>query len=180
MACRYQRRIRNPLLLCLSEVTGEVVDGFRPSRICEFDVMAAGGHFSCDCCADITSADNSSLPESILLELLSTRSVTSGAWERGRWRYWPHPFMTREKMAWFSQRGVDRASITTALLAKPGTKLMRPDRKARIPARTTGAGCMITRFNTGVRVCCAACANPVSDMPGQSTVTVTPSRLSSR
>ena len=28
--------------------------------------------------------------------------------------------------------------------------------------------------------CCAAVANPVSDMPGQSAVTVMPSRLSSR
>ena len=35
-------------------------------------------------------------------------------------------------------------------------------------------------FNAGVIFCCAAVANPVSDMPGHNTVTVTPWRLSSR
>jgi hypothetical protein len=45
---------------------------------------------------------------------------------------------------------------------------MRPACNARIPARATGPGCMINSFNAGVIFCCAAVANPVSDMPGQS------------
>ena len=83
-------------------------------------------------------------------------------------------------MAWCNQRGVAQVKITMALLAKPGTTLMRPAWSARIPARTTGAGFIINSFNAGVIFCCAAVANPVSDMPGQSAVTVMPSRLSSR
>ena len=88
--------------------------------------------------------------------------------------------MTREKTAWCSQRGVAQTKITAPLLAQPGTTLMRPAYNARIPARTTGAGCIINSFNPNVIFCCAAAANPVFDMPGQSVVTVTPSRLSSR
>ena len=53
-----------------------------------------------------------------------------------------------------------------ALLAKPGTTLMRPACSARIPARTD-AGCIINSFNASVIFCCAAVANPVSDMPGK-------------
>src|SRR5437660_12485488 len=66
------------------------------------------------------------------------------------------------------------------LLAQPGTTLMLRACNARMPARTTGAGCIINSFNAGVIFCCAVVANPVSDMPGQSAVTVTQSRLSSR
>jgi hypothetical protein len=51
-----------------------------------------------------------------------------------------------------------------ALFAQPGTTLMRLACIARIPARTTGAGCIIKCFNAGVIFCCAAVANPVSDM----------------
>ena len=91
-----------------------------------------------------------------------------------------YAFMTREKMAWCSQRGVAHIKITETLLVQPGTTLMRPDCNARMPARTTGAGRIINNFNAGVIFCCAAAANPVSDMPGQSAVTVMPSRLSSR
>ena len=83
-------------------------------------------------------------------------------------------------MAWCSQRGVALVNITLALFAQPGTTLMRLACSARIPARTTGAGCIIKSFNAGVIFCCAAVANPVSDIPGQSTVTMTPSRWSSR
>ena len=67
-----------------------------------------------------------------------------------------------------------------ALLAKPGTTLIRLAFNARIPARATGAGCIINSFSMGVIFCCAAVANPVSDMPGQSDVTVMPPRLNSR
>ena len=88
--------------------------------------------------------------------------------------------MIREKVAWCSQRGVALVNITVALFGQPGTTLMRPACNARIPARTTGAGCIIKSFNAGVIFCCAAVANPVSDMPGHSTVTVMPSRSSSR
>src|ERR1041384_6408720 len=35
-------------------------------------------------------------------------------------------FMTREKTAWCNQRGVTHIKITLALLAQPGTTLMRP------------------------------------------------------
>src|SRR5207249_2396601 len=88
--------------------------------------------------------------------------------------------MMREKTAWCSQRGVALINIAVALFAQPGTTLMRPACNARIPARTTGAGCIMRSFNAGVIFCCAAVANPVSDIPGHSTVTMTPSRLSSR
>ena len=88
--------------------------------------------------------------------------------------------MMREKTAWCSQRGVALVNITVALFAQPGTTLMRLACNAWIPARTTGAGYIIKSFSAGVIFCCAAAANPVSDMPGQSTVTVTPSPLSSR
>ena len=88
--------------------------------------------------------------------------------------------MTRDKKAWCSQRGVAHMKITETLLAQPGTTLMRPACNARMPARTTGAGCIINSFNAGVIFCYAVVANPVSDMPGQSAVTVTLSRLSSR
>ena len=81
--------------------------------------------------------------------------------------------MMREKIAWCSQRGVALVNITLALFAQPGTTLMRLACNARIPARTTGAGCIIKSFSAGVIFCCAAVANPVSDMPGHSTVTVT-------
>ncbi len=91
-----------------------------------------------------------------------------------------HPFMVREKAAWCSQRGVAHIKITEALFDQPGTTLMRPLCNARIPARTTGAGFIIKSFNVVVIFCCAALANPVSDMPGHNTVTVMPSRLSSR
>jgi hypothetical protein len=70
-------------------------------------------------------------------------------------------------MAWCSQRGVALVNITVALFAQPGTTLMRPACNARIPACTTGAGCIIKSLNAGVILCCAAVANPVSDMPGQ-------------
>ena len=50
--------------------------------------------------------------------------------------------MMREKMAWCSQRGVALVNITLALFAQPGTTLMRLACNARIPARTTGAGCI--------------------------------------
>jgi hypothetical protein len=36
------------------------------------------------------------------------------------------------------------------LFAQPGTTLMRPACNARIPARTTGAGCIIKSFSAGV------------------------------
>ena len=88
--------------------------------------------------------------------------------------------MTREKAAWCSQRGVAHIKITEALFNQPGTTLMRPARNERIPARTTGAGFIIKSFNVVVIFCCAALANPVSDMPGHNVVTVMPSRLSSR
>src|ERR1051325_718162 len=52
-------------------------------------------------------------------------------------------------MAWCNQRGVAHVKITMALLAKPGTTLMRPACSARIPARTTGACCIINSFNAG-------------------------------
>jgi hypothetical protein len=51
-----------------------------------------------------------------------------------------------------------------ALLAQPGTTLMRPACNARMPARTAGAACIITSFNAGVSFCSAAAANPVSDI----------------
>src|SRR6185312_4654255 len=85
-----------------------------------------------------------------------------------------YPFIVREKMAWWSQRGVAHIKITEALLGHPGTTLIRPLCNARIPARTTGAGFIINSFNIGVIFCCAALANPVSDMPGQSVVTMMP------
>ena len=88
--------------------------------------------------------------------------------------------MMREMTAWCSQRGVAWIKITVALLAQPGTMLMRPASKARIPARTTGAGCISNCFYAGVSFWCAAVANPVSDIPGQSVVTAMPSGLSSR
>src|SRR4029450_802054 len=78
--------------------------------------------------------------------------------------------MIREKMAWGSQRGVALVNITLALFAQPGTTLMRLACNARIPARTTGAGCIIKSFNAGVIFCGAAMAKPVSDIPGHSTV----------
>ena len=59
-------------------------------------------------------------------------------------------------MAWCSQRGVAQLKTTTALLAQPGTTLMRPTRNARMPARTTGPGFIIKRFNVGVIFCRAA------------------------
>jgi hypothetical protein len=58
--------------------------------------------------------------------------------------------MTREKIAWCSQRGVNQIKITAALFAQPGTALMRLACNARIPARTTVAGCIINSFNAGV------------------------------
>ena len=91
-----------------------------------------------------------------------------------------HAFMMRAKTAWCSQRGVAQVKITVALFAHPGTTLICPACNARIPAPTTGAGCIINNFKAGVIFCRAAVANPVSDMPGHSAVTVTPSRLSSR
>ena len=91
-----------------------------------------------------------------------------------------HLFIVCDITAWCSHRGVAQVKNTMALLAQPGTTLRRPARNARIPARTTGAGFIIKSFNRVVIFCCAALANPVSDMPGQSAVTVMPSRLSSR
>lgn len=41
---------------------------------------------------------------------------------------------------------------------------------ARIPARTTGAGCIINDLNAGVIFMRAAFANPVSDTPGHSAI----------
>ena len=87
--------------------------------------------------------------------------------------------MTREMMTWFSQRAALIENMD-ALLAHPGTTLIRPACSARIAARTTGAGCIIISFNIGVIVMFAAVANPVSDMPGESAVTTMPSRLNSR
>src|SRR5437762_12005456 len=58
--------------------------------------------------------------------------------------------MMRENTAWCSQRGVALVNITVALFAQPGTTLMRLACNARIPARTTGAGCIIKSFNAGV------------------------------
>src|SRR4030095_10661596 len=83
-----------------------------------------------------------------------------------------HPFIVREKAAWCSQRGVAHIKITESLFNQPGTTLMRPVRKARTPARTTGAGFIINNLNAVVSFCCAALANPVSDIPGHSAVTV--------
>ena len=75
--------------------------------------------------------------------------------------------MTRDKKAWCSQRGVAHIKITEILLAQPGTTLMRPACNARMPARTTGAGCIINSFNAGVIFCCAVVANPVPTCPGK-------------
>lgn len=58
-----------------------------------------------------------------------------------------YAFMTRENMDWWSQRGVAHMKTTESLLDQPGTMLMRPACKARIPARTTGAGFIIKCFN---------------------------------
>ncbi len=63
-------------------------------------------------------------------------------------------------MAWCSQRGVAHIKITEALLAQPGTTLMRPACNARIPARTTGAGCIIDSFKPGT---CVSASEPRTD-----------------
>ena len=55
-----------------------------------------------------------------------------------------------------------------------------PEERLMIGARTTGAAFIITSFNAGVIFCSAAVANPVSEVPGHSVVTVTPSPSSSR
>jgi|SRR4051795_13421914 hypothetical protein len=64
--------------------------------------------------------------------------------------------MIREKTAWCIQRGVAHINITVALFDQPGTTLMRPACNARMPARTTGAGCIINSFSADVTFCCAA------------------------
>jgi len=74
--------------------------------------------------------------------------------------------MMRENTAWCSQRGVALVNITVALFGQPSTTLMRLACNARIPARTTGAGCIIKSFNAGVIFCCAAVANPCPTCPG--------------
>jgi hypothetical protein len=66
------------------------------------------------------------------------------------------PFIARDKNAWCNQSGVALVRITRALLAQPGTTLMRPACRARIQARTTGAGCIIKPLSTGVIFICAA------------------------
>src|SRR5581483_9187097 len=74
----------------------------------------------------------------------------------------------------------DRGMLFDRCFHSQVSRFMRPACNARIPARTTGAGFIIKSFNVVVIFCCAALANPVSDMPGHSAVTVMPSRLSSR
>ena len=88
--------------------------------------------------------------------------------------------MMREKMAWCSQRGVALVNITMALFAQPGTTLMRPACNARIPARTTGAGCIIKQLQRGRDLLLRRCGESGVRHAGHSTVTVTPLRLSSR
>jgi hypothetical protein len=67
--------------------------------------------------------------------------------------------MTKDMMASFNRRAALITNID-ALLPHPGTTLTCPACSARIPARTTGAGCIISSFNIGVIVMFAAVANP--------------------